>query len=93
MKINFSKISEIYGKNTLYDFKENIEDITDNINYLFKLGFTDVYDILELYPHMFYMSSDIFSEKVNLLIHKLGEEYLSILDEDTTLWGGVEIDK
>lgn len=93
MKINFSKISEIYGKNTLYEFKENIEDVTDNINYLLKLGFTDVYDILELYPYMFLMSNDIFKEKVDRLINHLGVEYLNILSEDTTLWGGVELDK
>ena len=36
---------------------------------------------------------DKFKEKVNLLINKLGIEYLSILEEDTTLWGGIENDK
>ena len=42
---------------------------------------------------MFLMCEDIFKEKVNALINKLGIEYLSILEEDTTLWGGVEVDK
>ncbi len=93
MKINFKKIMEVYGTNSIYQFKENIEDLESNINYLLKLGFEDVYDIVELYPYMFLMCEDIFKEKVNALINKLGIEYLDILEEDTTLWGGVESDK
>lgn len=93
MKINFKKIMEIYGNNSIYSFKDNIEDVEENINYLLKLGFKDVYDIVEQYPYMFLMCEDIFKEKVNKLINKLGIEYLSILEEDTTLWGGVEVDK
>ena len=93
MKINFKKIMEIYGNNSIYNFKDNIEDVEENINYLLKLGFKDDYDIVELYPYMFLMCEDIFKEKVNALINKLGIEYLSILEEDTTLWGGVEVDK
>lgn len=93
MKINFKKITEIYGNNSIYEFRDNIDDVSENINYLFKLGFKNVYDIVELYPYMFLMCEDIFKEKVNQLINKLGIEYLDILDEDTTLWGGVENDK
>ena len=42
---------------------------------------------------MFLMCEDLFKEKVNLLINNLGMEYLNILEENTTLWGGVESDK
>lgn len=93
MKINFKKIMEIYGNNSIYDFKENIDDVSENIKYLIHLGFENVYDIVEIYPYMFLMCEDIFKEKVNSLINRLGEDYISILDEDTTLWGGVEVDK
>ena len=93
MKIDFKKLNEIYGINLIYEFKKNIEDVEENINYLIKLGFTRVYDIVELYPYMFLMTEDIFKEKVNLLIEHLGVEYISLLEENTDLWGGVEIDK
>ena len=93
MKIDFKKIMEIYGTNSIYEFKENIEDVEENINYLIKLGFKNVYEIVELYPYMFLMCEDLFKEKVNILINNLGMEYLNIFEENTTLWGGVESDK
>ena len=93
MKIDFKKIMEIYGTNSIYQIKDNIEDLEQNMNYLIKLGFKDVYDILELYPYMFLMSEDIFKEKINSLIERLGIDYLSILAENTNLWGDVESDK
>ena len=93
MKIDFKKLNEIYGINLIYEFKKNIDDVEENINYLIKLGFSNIYDVLELYPYMFLMTEDIFKEKVNLLIEHLGVEYISLLEEITDLWGGVEIDK
>lgn len=93
MKIDFKKLNEIYGINLIYEFKKNIDDVEENINYLIKLGFSNIYDVLELYPYMFLMTEDIFKEKVNLLIERLGVEYISLLEENTDLWGGVEIDK
>lgn len=93
MKIDFKKLNEIYGINLIYEFKKNIDDVEENINYLIKLGFSNIYDVLELYPYMFLMTEDIFKEKVNLLIEHLGVEYISLLEENTDLWGGVEIDK
>ena len=93
MKIDFKKLNEIYGINLIYEFKKNIDDVEENINYLIKLGFSNIYDVLELYPYMFLMTEDIFKEKVNLLIEHLGVEYISLIEENTDLWGGVEIDK
>ena len=93
MKVDFKKITEIYGINLIYEFKENIEDVEENINYLIDLGFKKVYDVVELYPYMFLMTDDIFKEKINLLIEHLGVEYINLLEENTDLWGGVELDK
>ena len=87
----------IKNRNEKLDFLHKIKKEVDIHSLLAdtlpKLGFKDVYDIVELYPYMFLMCEDIFKEKVNSLINKLGIEYLSILEENTTLWGGVEIDK
>ena len=50
------------------NLNDNIESLTNNMNYLCKLGFADVYDIVSLYPYMFLIDEENeFKEKVNNL--------------------------
>ena len=89
MKINIDKIEEIYGRNMIYNFQENIESIIENINYLRKLGFKDIYDIVETNPYLFLLDTTIFKDKIKLLQEKLGVEYIEKLEEKYTLWGEI----
>ena len=86
MNINFSKIQEIYGDDLLETCKENVEDLVKNINYLARLGFSDVEDIFERYPFIFLIDSSSFVVKINGLVKKLGINYISILEENMGLW-------
>ena len=90
MKLNLNKIIEIYGEGSIYEFQENIEDVVNNINYLSKKGFRDIYDIVETNPYLFLQPSDIFEEKIEKLIEKLGVEWIEKLEEDFSLWGEVD---
>ncbi|MBQ9018739.1 MAG: hypothetical protein IJ097_00305 [Bacilli bacterium] len=90
MKIDLEKIKEIYGENTIYQLKENIENVSNNISFLSSLGFDDVINIFENSPYMFLYTPTIFKRKVNALIDKLGVEYIEKLDNDISLWGDLD---
>lgn len=90
MKLNINKIEEIYGNSSIYELKDNMDELITNMNYLVSLGFTDVYDIVEKYPYMFLMDKKVFKERVSNLIKKLGVEYIEKLEEDFTLWGEID---
>ena len=82
MKINIEKIEEIYGEDILNLVKENIHDITKNLNYLEKLDFNDIEDIFERYIPIFICDSTEFKTKINNLISKLGINYIDIIEND-----------
>lgn len=85
MNIDFNKINETYGEDVLELIKENIEDITENINYLQKLNFTDIEDIFERYTLIFIDSPSSFEDKINNLINELGEDYNEIIGNDLSI--------
>ena len=85
MNIDFNKINETYGEDVLELIKENIEDITENINYLQKLNFTDIEDIFERYTLIFIDSPPSFEIKINNLINELGEDYNEIIGNDLSI--------
>ena len=86
MKLDLEKISFIYGESSIYEFKDNVEKLANNINYLSKIGFSDVYDIVALYPYLFIIEENEFKEKIDYLINKLGVEFIEKLEQDTNLW-------
>ena len=90
MKLDTDKLKEIYGESILYDIKENLEDISDNMNYLKTKKFTDIYDIFETNPYLFFNTPDVFQNKVNSLIEKLGVDYIEKLENNYNLWGEVD---
>lgn len=86
MNFNIEKIMEIYGDSTADLISENVDDIVDNLMYLKKLEFNDVEDIFERYVFIFVEDPKMFKNKVNKLISRLGEDYVSVLEENMNMW-------
>lgn len=86
MNIDFSNIMEVYGSDVLNSCKENVEDFVKNINYLSKLGFSSVEDIVERFPFLFLNEHSVFVAKINSLVKKLGINYIAILEDDMSYW-------
>lgn len=86
MNFNIEKIMEIYGDSTADLISENVDDIVDNLMYLKKLEFDDIEDIFERYVFIFVEDSKTFRKKVNKLINRLGEDYVSALEENMNIW-------
>ena len=82
MDFDFSKIEEIYGKETVTNIKDNIEEVTSNINYLIYLGFNDTEDLFERDTLLFLYDNETFKNKINQLIKKLGPNYVNIIEDD-----------
>ena len=90
MSLNLDSIEEVYGQNTLLIIKDNIDTFKNNINYLESIGFYSIYDLVELYPYSFIQNEEIFCEKVNNLVNKLGVECVEKIMNNTELWGEVD---
>jgi len=89
MKLDLNKIQEIYGDSSIYEIKNHMDQVVDNMNYLLSLGFNDVYNIVENDPYMFLYDKKEFINKIDKLINKLGVEYIEKLEEDFSLWGEI----
>lgn len=85
MEIDFKKIEKIYGIEMLELVRDNFDDITNNINYMKKLEFTDIEDIFERYIPIFICSNKEFKDKINNLVNKLGIDYVSIIENDLSI--------
>ena len=90
MEINLEKLEEIYGKSLVKEMRDDIENLIENMKYLDKLEFDDIYDIIEINPYLFLIDNNEFIKRINNLITSLGIEYLQILAEDTSYWGNIE---
>ena len=90
MEINLEKLEEIYGKSLVKEMHDDIENLIENMKYLDKLEFDDIYDIIEINPYLFLIDNNEFIKRLNNLITSLGIEYLQILAEDTSYWGNIE---
>ena len=90
MEINLEKLEEIYGKSLVKEMHDDIENLIENMKYLDKLEFDDIYDIIEINPYLFFIDNNEFIKRINNLITSLGIEYLQILAEDTSYWGNIE---
>ncbi len=84
--MDIEKIKEIYGDSVIALIKQNIDDISINIKYLKKIGFTDIEDIFERYVYIFIEDNDSFKSKINKFINIIGENYVSILENNMELW-------
>ena len=90
MEINLEKLEEIYGKSLVKEMHDDIENLIENMKYLDKLEFDDIYDIIEVNTYLFLIDNNEFIKRINNLITTLGIEYLQILAEDTSYWGNIE---
>ena len=90
MEINLEKLEEIYGKSLVKEMHDDIENLIENMKYLDKLEFDDIYDIIEINPYLFLIDNNEVIKRINNLITSLGIEYLQILAEDTSYWGNIE---
>ena len=90
MNLSLDKIEEVYGKNTITIIKEDIDLFINNINYLKTRGFNHIEDLVELYPYSFLQEEDVFQNKVNLLMDRLGVESIEKIMENTELWSDVD---
>ncbi len=90
MEIDLDKLEEIYGKSLVKEMHDDIENLIENMKYLNKLEFDDIYDIIEINPYLFLIDNNEFIKRINDLITSLGIEYLQILAEDTSYWGKIE---
>ncbi len=90
MEINLEKLEEIYGKSLVKEMRDDIENLIENMKYLDKLEFDDIYDIIEVNPYLFLIDNNEFIKRINNLITSLGIEYLQILAEDTSYWVNIE---
>ena len=87
MKISLDRIQEIYGESAIYEIKDHLDDVLNNMQYLVSKGFKDVYFILQTNPYIFLYDEKTFKRKANDLFNKLGVEYIEKLEEDFSLWG------
>ena len=76
MEINLEKLEEIYGKSLVKEMHDDIENLIENMKYLDKLEFDDIYDIIEVNPYLFLIDNNEFIKRINNLITSLGIEYL-----------------
>ena len=90
MSLNLNTIEEVYGKSTIASIGEDIDLFTKNIMYLDSLGFKHIEDLVELYPYSFIQEEDVFKEKVQKLMDRLGVESIERIMENTELWGDVD---
>ena len=89
MKIQLEKIKELYGDNTLYEIKNNIDIVSNNLNYLGKYQIENVDEIFANYPYIFISSPELFRTKIDSFIEKLGIEYKEELERNMALWGNL----
>lgn len=90
MNINIDKIKEIYGENSLYEIKNNLDNVINNVNYLIEYNIKNIEEILECYPYIFLMSEEEFKTMIDNYIKELGINYQEELEQDMSLWGRLQ---
>ena len=85
MNFNLEKIEDIYGKEIFNCFKDNQDEVINNIKYFYNLGFNDIEDIFERVPLLFVEPYEDFKIKIDELIMKLGTNYVEIIENDLSL--------
>jgi len=85
MKINLDNIRDTYGDSIVLSIRDNIDDVTENINYIKKLKFTDIEDIFERYAILFLDTPSEFKNKIDNLIKEIGYNYVDIIENDLSI--------
>ena len=85
LNIDFERMKEIYGDEIEEIINENIVIIEKNIQFLNDLKFEDAEGIFEMYPDLFMNFPKEFEEKILELKNQLGENYVEIIENDTSV--------
>ena len=85
MQVDFNKIKEIYGEETLGLIVDNLDNVLNNLKYFESLGFTDSLDIFERSIFSFIDEPSYFKNKLNKLILNLGVDYVNIIENDISI--------
>ena len=85
LNIDFERMKEIYGDEIEEIINENIDIIEKNIQFLNDLKFEDAEWIFEMYPDLFMNFPKEFEEKILRLKDQLGENYVEIIENDTSV--------
>ena len=85
LNIDFERMKEIYGDEIEEIISENIDIIEKNIRFLNDLKFEDAEGIFEMYPDLFMNFPKKFEEKILKLKDQLGENYVEIIENDTSV--------
>lgn len=85
MQVDFNKIKEIYGEETLRLIVYNLDNVLNNLKYFESLGFTDSLDIFERSIFSFIDEPIYFKNKLNKLVLNLGIDYVNIIENDISI--------
>ena len=85
LKIKNKKNQNEYDKKIEEIINENIDIIEKNIQFLNDLKFEDAKGIFEMYPDLFMNFPKKFEEKILKLKDQLGENYVEIIENDTSV--------
>lgn len=89
--MNIDRLTEIYGESVARVIYNNIDAFTNNIKYLESRGYSNVLDLVQLYPYSFTQDEDEFIEKVDALIDELGIDFVEKINNNYELWGDVDV--
>lgn len=89
--MNIDRLTEIYGESVARVIYDNIDSFTNNIKYLESRGYSNVLDLVGLYPYSFIQEEDVFIEKVDALIDELGIDFVVKINNNYELWGDVDV--
>ena len=84
--IDFMKIGKIYGLDVISLIKENADEVKENINYIKNKGLINYSEIFERFAVSFLCDNESFKNKFDKLINNLGDDYINILNEDTSFF-------
>jgi len=80
MKVQFEKIRKIYGDEYMELIDNNLEDVKLNIEYMQKIGFTDVEDMFERVTPLFLIDNESFEDKIKQLVRRIGINYIEVIE-------------
>ena len=85
MEIDFNKIEYIYGKSIIDSIFDMQDEVLQNVEYFYKLGFDSTEDIFEREVLIFICGHNEFKKKLDALINKLGASYIDLIEKDIAL--------
>ena len=85
MNIDFNKIYEIYDEDLIEALEQNKENVKKNIEYFKVIGFEDFEDIFERVAPLFVNDNEIFKQKINSLVKKIGPDYVYLIENDISI--------